>query len=244
MVERDDQYKRHFILEGTAETERFRSPQQGGGGPAVPGRNRNQHGGALLRQIEALRPQVTVARDAQEAAGLEEGFGLQVEFESFPDIELAFESLAREGSGVELLNARHEGERTLATVFVPDGKLHILENLIRAYLDESKDSKSGPKNRKLLDAISEIRAATLSALWTDAPAELPASDEEEFWWEVWLPVRGDRDSTTGRFKHLAQGLGFQVAPGELQFPERTVLLAYGSAGRMKQSILTLNSIAE
>ena len=244
MAEQDDQYKRHFILEGTAETERFRSPQQGGGGSAVPGRNRNQHGGALLRQIEALRPQVTVARDAQEAAGIEEEFGLQVEFESFPDIELAFESLAREGSGIELLNVRHEGERTLATVFIPDGKLHIFEDLIRAYLDESKDSKSGPRNRKLLDAISEIRAATLDALWTDTPAEMPASDEEEFWWEVWLPTRGDRDSTTGRFKQLAQGLGFQIAPGELQFPERTVLLAYGSAGRMKQSILTLNSIAE
>lgn len=244
MAEPDDQHKRHFILEGTAETERFRSPQQGGGGSAVPDRNRNQHGGALLRQIEALRPQITAARDAQEAAGLEEGFGLQVEFESFPDIELAFESLARERSGIELLNVRHEGERTLATVFVPDGKLDTFENLIRAYLDEEKDSKSGPKNRKLLNAISEIRAATLSALWTDDRAVLPASDEETFWWEVWLPVRGDRVATTGRFKQLAEGLGFQVAPGEVQFPERTVLLAYGSAGQMKQSILTLNSIAE
>lgn len=244
MAEQDDQRKRHFILEGTAETERFRSPQQGGGGSAVPDRNRSQHGVALLRQIEALRPQVTAARNAQEAAGLEEGFGLQVEFESFPDIELAFESLARERSGIELLNVRHEGERTLATVFVPDGKLDTFENLIRAYLDEAKDSKSGPKNRKLLNAISEIRAATLSALWTDDSAVLPASNEEMFWWEVWLPVRGDREATTGRFKQLAEGLGFQVAPGEVQFPERTVLLAYGSAGQMKQSILTLNSIAE
>jgi hypothetical protein len=244
MAEPDDQRKRHFVLEGTAETERFRSPQQGGGGSAVPDRDRNQHGGALLRQIEALRPQITAARDAQEAAGLEEGFGLQVEFESFPDIELAFESLARERSGIELLNVRHEGERTLATVFVPDGKLDTFENLIRAYLDEEKDSKSGPKNRKLLNAISEIRAATLNALWTDDPAVLPASDEETFWWEVWLPVRGDREATTGRFKQLAEGLGFRVAPGEVQFPERTVLLAYGSAGQIKQSMLGLNSIAE
>lgn len=244
MAEPDDQRKRHFILEGTAETERFRSPQQGGGRSTVPDRNRNQHGGALLRQIEALRPQVTAARDAQEAAGIEEGFGLQVEFESFPDIELAFESLARERSGIELLNVRHEEERTLATVFVPDGKLETFENLIRAYLDEAKDSRSGPKNRKLLNAISEIRAATLSALWTDDPAVLPASDEELLWWEVWLPVRGDREASTGRFKQLAEGLGFQVAPGEVQFPERTVFLAYGSAGQMKQSILTLNSIAE
>lgn len=244
MAELNDQRKRHFLLEGTAETERYRSPQQGGGGSTVPGRDRNQHGGALLRQIEALRPQVTAAREVQEATGLEEGFGLQVEFESFPDIELAFESLARERSGIELLNVRHEKGRTLATVFVPDGKLDTFENLIRAYLDEAKDSKNGPKNSKLLNAISEIRAATLSALWTDDPAGLPESDEEMFWWEVWLPVRGDREATTGQFKQLAERLGFQVTPGELQFPERTVLLAYGSAGQMKQSILTLNSIAE
>lgn len=244
MAEQDDQRKRHFILEGTAETERFRSPQQGGGGAPIPDRNRSQHGGALMRQLEALRPQVVNAREAQEAAGIEEGFGLQVEFESFPDIELAFESLARERSGIELLNVRHDEQRTLATVFVPDGKLETFENMIHAYLDESKDTKSGPKNRKLLNAISEIRAATLTALWTDDPAVLPASDEEILWWEVWLPVRGDRAETTGRFKQMAEGLGFQLAPGELQFPERTVLLAYGSAAQMKQSVLTLNSIAE
>jgi len=244
MAEPDDQRKRHFILEGRAETEPFARPRRKIEPKPEPARDRQSHGSALLGQIDALRPQVTAARNAQEAAGLEEGFGLQVEFESFPDIELAFESLARERSGIELLNVRHEGERTLATVFVPDGKLDTFENLIRAYLDEEKDSKSGPKNRKLLNAISEIRAATLSALWTDDPAVLPASDDETFWWEVWLPVRGDREATTGRFKQLAEGLGFQVAPGEVQFPERTVLLAYGSAGQMKQSILGLNSIAE
>jgi hypothetical protein len=154
MAEQDDQRKRHFILEGTAETERFRSPQQGGGGTSIPDRNRSQHGGALMRQLEALRPQVVNAREAQEAAGIEEGFGLQVEFESFPDIELAFESLTRERSGIELLNVRHDEQRTLATVFVPDGKLETFENLIHAYLDESKDTKTGPKNRKLLNAIS------------------------------------------------------------------------------------------
>ena len=244
MAKQDDQRKRHFILEGTAETERFRSPQQRGGNTSIPDRNRGQHGDALMRQLEVLRPQLVNAREAQEAAGLEEGFGLRVEFESFPDIELAFESLARERSGIELLNVRHDEQRTLATVFVPDGKLETFENLIHAYLDESKDTKSGPKNRKLLNAISDIRAATLNALWTDDPAVLPATDEENLWWEVWLPVRRDQAATTGRFKQLAEGLGFQLAPGELQFPERTVLLAFGSAAQMKQSVLTLNSIAE
>ena len=37
---------------------------------------------------------------------MEEGFGLQIEFESFPDIKLAFESLAAERSGIEIRNVR------------------------------------------------------------------------------------------------------------------------------------------
>lgn len=245
MAEPHDQRKRHFILEGTAETEPFARPRRKIAPKPDLARDRQSHGSALLGQIDALRPQLAAARIAQEAAGFEEGFGLQVEFESFPDIELAFESLARERSGIELLNVRHEGKRTLATVFVPDGKLEHFEELIGDYLAEKQDRAGRPRdNRKLIDTIRQIRAATLRALWTDDPAVLPASDGEMFWWEVWLPVRGDREATAARFKQLAGGLGFQVAPGEVQFPERTVLLAYASAGQMKQSILTLNSIAE
>ena len=52
--------------------------------------------------------------------------------EGFQDIELAIDSLARERSGIELLNARHDGQRTFATVFVPDGKL-----LLRAVATEA-----------------------------------------------------------------------------------------------------------
>ena len=74
-------------------------------------------------------------------AGLEEGLGLQVEFESFPDIELAFESLARERQGIELLNVRQEGNRTHATVFVPDGKLDHFEGLVRDYLEEKRGQR-------------------------------------------------------------------------------------------------------
>lgn len=244
MAEQGDQKRKHFILSGTAKVEEFISAHRGGGDSSIPDRDRGQHGATLLRQVQALMPTIQNARIAQDAAGVETGFGLQVVFESFPDIELAFESLSRERSGIELLNVRHDGKRTLATVFVPDGKLDTFEDLIRAYLDESRDTKKGPKNRNLLNAITQIRAATLEELWTDDPSAMPSSDEEAFWWEVWLPVRNDRAAVTNQFKHLAQGLDFRVASGELEFPERTVLLVYGSAGQMKRSVLTLNSIAE
>ena len=173
-----------------------------------------------------------------------DGLGLQVEFESFPDVELAFESLGRESSGIELLNVRHEENRTLATVFVPDGKLVIFENLITAYLDESRDTTTGPRNHKLLNAISAIRTASLQALWTDAADEFPTVDEEFVWWEVWLPVRRDQRTTMESFRERAEAQGIEVAQGELAFPERTVLLARASVEQMHNSMVTLNSIAE
>ena len=146
MADRDVRRKPHFILAGNGEAEPFvRPPRAIEGSDPLPRRDRVSHGNALLSQVEMLRPQLATAREQQESAGLEAGFGLRVEFESFPDIELAFESLSREHLGIELLNVRQDARRTLATVFVPDGKLHIFENLIRSYLDESKDTQSGPK---------------------------------------------------------------------------------------------------
>lgn len=250
MAEDGPKPKRHFVLDNTAQPEPFRPPASGGGGGEVPRQNRQVHGQGLLQQVENLKPAIAEARAQQEAMGAEEGFGLQIEFESFPDIELAFESLAAERSGIELLNVRHDDSKTIAAVFVPDGKLYILENKIAAYLDEGRDSvnekdgTSTPRNQKLLDAIRSIRVASVRSLWTDDPEVFPAEAEGAFWWEVWLPVRGNRIKVIEQFKQLAQGLDFRVSKGQIEFPERTVLLVYGSLEQMQCSVLTLNSIAE
>ena len=244
MANGTDRRSRHFIIEGFAETQPYRSPQQFGSSAVVPQRNRARHAGALQRQVEAVRREADAARDAQQAAGLDE-LGLRIEFESFPDIELAFESLARERSGIELLNVRQERDRTLATVFVPDGTLDHFERLIRDYLAERQDSIGRRRdNRKLLDAIRRIRAASLRALWTDTDREFPTEDEGSLWWEVWLPVRKDRQAVAGSFRERATAQGMRVVPGELVFPERTVLLASASLEQMQHSMLTLNSVAE
>ena len=244
MANGSDERHRHFFLEGVTETEAFRSRGRGGR-PPIPGQNRAQHGGALLQQVDELRTDAVSAREAQQAAGLEDGLGLQVEFESFPDIELAFESLAREDQGIELLNVRQEESRTHATVFVPDGKLDHFEGLIRSYLAERRDRAGRPRdNQRLIDAISQIRTASLQALWTDDHDAFPSEDAEQFWWEVWLPVRGERQVVIATFRRLSEAQGMETAPGELIFPERTVLLMRTSAEQMQRSILTLNNIAE
>ena len=210
----------------------------------MPPRDRPRHARALQSQVEAVRRQAAAARDAQQAAGLDDP-GLRVEFESFSEIELAFESLARERSGIELLNVRQEDDRTYATVFVPDGKLDHFERLISDYLAERRDSAGRARdNQKLVDAIRRIRAASLRALWTDEDREFPTEDEGALWWEVWLPVRRDRQAVTTSFRERAEAQAMRVAPGELVFPERTVLLVSASLEQMQRSMPTLNSVAE
>lgn len=138
---------------------------------------------------------------------------------------MAFESQARERSGIELLNLRQERDRTLATVFVPDGGLDHFERLIRDYLEERRDSIGRARdNRKLIDAIREIRAASLRAFWTDTATEFPTEGEGALWWEVWLPVRTDRHAVVASIRQRADAQGMRVPPGDLVFPERTVLL--------------------
>ncbi|OGT16044.1 MAG: hypothetical protein A3J49_06585 [Gallionellales bacterium RIFCSPHIGHO2_02_FULL_57_16] len=175
--------------------------------------------------------------------GLEGGVGLQIQFQSQPGIALAFESLANDTQHIELLSIRDEGEYTYANVFVPDGKLAHFEKYVTSYLEE--ESKTGkPRHQALLDTIESIRAAELRALWTDDPALLPQNPDEAFWWEVWLPERGNPELVVEDFRKLASAVGCTVSTSRVDFPERTVVMMHGSERQFSQTVMTLNCVAE
>ena len=235
----------HFVLADTAQTEHFRSTVSGSRESNLPNLDRQAHGQALLGQLAGLKAQAAQATEAQRYAGMDAGFGLQIQFKSQPDVELAFESLSRERQHIELLNVRHGDGITLATVFVPDGKLDTFEQLIEAYLVEKRDAIGRPRdNKALLNTIQEVRAATFEALWTDDPSVLPADEAQEIWWEIWLPVRENRDETLARFHMVATGIGFELSSKVIIFPERTVLHMRGSKRQITRSMLLLNNVAE
>lgn len=192
-----------------------------------------------------LKAQSSQTVQAQHDAGLVSDFGIQIQFKSQPDIELAFESLSRDRHKIELLNVRHEVGFTLATVFVPDGKLEVFEGLIEDYLMEKRDARNRPRdNKALLDTIQEVRAATFDALWTDDPSVLPPDEAQDIWWEIWLPIRENREDTLARFRFIATGIGFELSTKAIRFPERTVLHMRGSKRQIMKSMLLLNQIAE
>ncbi len=232
---------KHFVLQGFVSTEAFKSPSAFGSQSRPPERHRVSHGASLRSQIDALASHVEQSRrDASD----DDVVGLTIEFESFPNVELAFESLAREQSGIELRNVRQIDEATFATVFVPDGKLAHFEKLIAAYLVGRKDKRGQPiDHQKLIDTIRVIRAATLRSLWTDSES-FPTSEDVQFWWEVWLPVRKERTAVLSEFMRKAEANELRVAKGELLFPERTVLLVYASPRELQRDASLLNTIAE
>lgn len=238
--------KRHIYLGRTGKAESYTSTAGGGGSrPDIPPRDRQQHGRALMAQLQQVA--TDQQRMSQDAAvyDLESPIGIQIEFKSFPGIELAVESLADARSGIELTNLRQSGETILATVFVPDGKLTRIESKLTDYLGYKKDRNGKPRdNRVLIDAIASFRAAALEALWTDAADQFPRDDQEGLWWEVWLPVRDDRQAIIHDFTRLTSALDIQISDQVLEFPERSVLLAKGRRNQFARSGLLLNCISE
>lgn len=170
--------------------------------------------------------------------------GLYVQFESPPGVGLKLESLEDRRQKIELVAVQSAGTENekiqLATVFIPEGKLRHFVDRFREYATER--TKTGePRHKDMVDRIAALRRATLRALWTDAPDEYPA-ENENIWWEVWL--RRDEGRELERLLDFAQQTGLAIGDRRLAFDDRTVVLVHGSSQQLSTSIEVLNDVAE
>lgn len=242
----DKDIKKHFHLRASGHTEPYTSPSTGGGvSPVIPERNREVHGQGLLQNLNAVREDFQNKILSTDHDDLTAPIGIQVEFQSFPDLALTLDGLANETHGIELLNVIQRADKTLATIFVPEGKLNVIEKKIVDYIERKRDRANRPRdNRKLIDTVQEFRTAVLESLWSDSEELLPENEQEAFWWEVWMPVRGNREQVIHDFRLLAEYAEIRVSEQELEFPESTVLIAYGNKQQFKSSNLLLNCVSE
>jgi hypothetical protein len=232
----------HLLVTGTGNVESYVKPPGGGGGEfALPRRNRRQHGRGLLAQLKQVQQAAEALVDEQRAFGVDAGNGIVIQFESEPDYELAINSLEFFPSGIELLAVRRFDDKVIATVFVPEGKIARFINAVTAYLEQQTPSGK-PKNQKLVESISEIRRAVLDALWTDDGP--PPAENEAIFWEVWLRAGPEREAFLEAFRHHAQRLELDIGDEQLNFPDRTVVIAQGTRAQMSRSVDLLNCVAE
>jgi len=236
----------HLFPQDTRSVEGYTAKGIGGGNKAVvPPKNRTQHAEVLRAQLA----QVSVAQQQrvaeQREADVQSAIGIQIEFQSEHDVAMAAESLARDRSGIELMNVRKQDTQVLATVFVPQGKLDHFEKLIAEYAEHKTDKNGKARDHQsLVDAISALRVATFESLWTDAADALPTDPGLAIWWEAWLPLGTHAERTLADFRKVAVMAGLQVSDRLLHFPERTVAQVHGSKNQLLQSPLVLNMIAE
>lgn len=239
----------HILLQQASESKPFKSPQKGGSEKAVPELNRELHGNALRKQLKTLNKIAETSLQLQKENAIQSTLGIQIQFQSMPNIELAFESLAAEGKnkGIELLSVQEKnGKVSVANVFVPDGKLKHFDKLITDYINNKKN-KNGQSldHSKLLNTIESIGEAQIKGLWTDLPELLPENIDEEFWWEVWLRrERIDEQAIINDFRRLVGSHSCVVSNEKVNFPERSVVVMFGSQKNLAKSMMILNCVAE
>ncbi|EOZ6414612.1 S8 family peptidase [Cronobacter turicensis] len=251
MMEHTNNKKLHLILPKMSTAQPYTAHTSGGGSTVIiPELDRQTHGRSLNLQLQQVKAIAAQVREKQSKLALISGIGVQVEFVGQPDVALAFESLRNEkgkdkDKHIELLSIHHEDGITSANVYIPDGKITHFENYIQEYLTEKRRADGIPADHKsLINTLSAIRLAGIKSLWTDDLNLLPEDPDEAFWWEVWLPVRGNRNAVVADFHLINRTTGCHVSEYKVDFPERTVTWMYGSQSQFTQARLVLNCVAE
>lgn len=234
---------RHLFLAGPTSSPKFTSPQQRGGKPKIPTRDRAAHADSVRQKLEAALDE----NEKQRAAAHADRQGFYLTFYSEPGFDLILKSLEARTSGIRLLNVRSDGAQdkstTQATVYVPLKARAYFLRKVRAYERETnpRSRENRPKNANLVESIADVRRAVLGAsFWMDRPDTLPGETPD--WVEAWLS--SEDLGVIEAFGSLCRRFEIQIGEGQLNFPERTVLLILASRAQLVQLVEHSDSIAE
>lgn len=222
-----------MLVKNTASPSSYTRPSKKIDSPSgIPQRDRSSHAQHLLTQLNTIKQQVVTDEVSN---------GIYLAFEVVSSFEFQFQKLEAQTSGIELCSVKEDNGKSIATVFVPDGKLPHFFKKITQYQNEKTKSGKQPKNNTLVASISEIKLAALEALWTDT-ISFPET-EQAIWWEVWLRRSNKKDYKQLLQQH-SQHLDIRVSEESIDFLDRTVVLVYATKQQLSQSIYVLGIIAE
>lgn len=230
---------KHLFPRQTAAAEQYTYGKTVRGDFKTPPRDdRPSHGGQLIQDVKSASEEAKALADAKDPSRRPKGFVLA--FESDPSFKLKLASLELRASGVELCSSRVDERGVMhATVFLPKGKEGLFIRKFEAYI---KQLPGKPDNKELVASISRIRLATLKEFWMDA-GPFPETAEPK-WWEIWLRDITNPHDVADVFRERAQSAGVVVGPRELRFPERRVLLAFGTVEQLSQIENLFDLLAE
>lgn len=260
MSEQSFDRKRHFFFEKVASRQLFSSPKQWISNFNKRNVDRQTHGSQLLASLKHLRNDPKIITELKRKKEFDLLFsddpqvGILLDFVSFNGVDFRIESLDRANSSIQLRNVKkyQDDSVTVATAFVKENGVELLERLIKEYISEDKKpngkNETSPKNENLIGNLSNICPSTLESLWTDAD-KIPDSLDEDFDWEVWLPMPPFRDEVpkswhekvASDFRKKVGFLDIECPKGEIKFADHVVLNLVCSKKKLQESFLVLNS---
>lgn len=237
----------HILLPNWGETEGYKFPHRVSGEVRIPPRQRGQHAAHLKGQLDTVKTAMQQIQERPDAAQYPQSVVLEFQGES--QFELATKSLETPTQGLTLLNVREdEASHTLyATVRVEDERaLEKLERKIDAYSTQNtkatvNNPEGNPRNKPLVESISNISLARLRAFWTDKDEIFPQDENQRIWWEVWLL---DETGVTQKIRAIAQFLNLTASDKELRFVERIIVLVEASAVELERLLERCHEVAE
>lgn len=216
-------------------------------GRGIPKRDVTEHGPYLRERLNRAWKEAQHVLEQRQAIALPTRSGTYLEFRSDPGDLLMTKRLEDRRRGIRLLSVSErqipgaKESATFATIFVPTGKQGHFLRKVEQYASETTESGK-PRNRELVDSISDIRLAVLSSFWLDT-VPVPEGDRE--WCEAWLRVEpGAATDVEDAFRALCDQVDIQATPGLLRFPERSVIQIMASKEQLMELIAASDDIAE
>lgn len=231
--------KRHFILLGTKESQKFSSPKRGGE-ETIPHFNPLQHGAELLTQLQSLWVEDNKQREAFVA--VRNRGGTYISFTSEDNVSLKLKKFEKQDKGVCVLNSNSISgtNKEKAVVFLPDSQKTFFEKKINAYKNEFTN-KGNPKQQDFAARIQKINLSVAKDLWLDDINLFP--DEQAKWCEIWIACE-EKDSDLHGFFALCSELSIEYRNKTIYFPERIVTLCKVNKNDIQNLINATGCIAE
>lgn len=233
-----DERRPHFFLKKTSNSIRYQAPKKKI--KSVPLPDRDNH----AQKLKSAYSQVIIDIQQQRAmnAAIRERGGSYIEFTTSKDsfIPSKFEDNPQ---GIKLLNVKTVSEDIQkATVYIPEAKDSYYSKKIEEYANHEKDGVN-PKNQEKLKSIHEIHISTLEDIWLDEPETMPATEKK--WCEIWVDTEIKKKFQPPKdFLRICLDLRIEVSTSKIDFPDRTVYLAYTNRNDLEELINHYGYISE
>lgn len=209
--------------------------------------NPAKHGERLLAEYARAKDLSSNIYTKVQVAAIKAKDGCYFDISNLKGKELLVKSIEAVSSGIRICNVRSDGvkdeKKTIATVYIPYSKEHILLKKLQEYSKGIQQDKTKPANDDLVRGIERIQASVVRSLWTDKPELFPG--DVPVWCEVWLRVqKDDAGYVRDDFYKLCSELNITVKSEFLTFPDRTICIAYASEDDLINLLQYCSTLAE